>query len=303
LEHKNFKNIRFLILTTIVILWGSHASVVVFLSENLSTSCILFYTYLISTISLFIFNLTTGRLLNIFKNIKKEKLPFMTLLGIYGIFGYEYLFIEALNRASPVEVNILNYLWPVMIVVFSVIILKQELKLNIVIGCLVAYFGAIIVIVMSSSTGLNFSMKNILGYILGIIVAIIWGSFSVMLKKENYEPFFSTLYFNFLTFLITGVFLLLDSSFVIPKPKEFLVLVYNGVGTTAMPFVLWTIAMTKYDVQKVASFTYLTPFISTSFLAIFLGKNITIYALIGLIAIVSGTIISELRNDDVKYFV
>ncbi len=51
--------------------------------------------------------------------------PRILALGVYGLFAYHFCLFMALRLAPPVEANLLNYLWPLLIVVLSPIFLNR----------------------------------------------------------------------------------------------------------------------------------------------------------------------------------
>src|SRR5688500_11680258 len=67
--------------------------------------------------------LAIGSLCSVHK-ISQWRVSYRTLLlGIYGIFGFHFCLFLALRYAPPVEANLINYLWPLLIVVLSPVFL------------------------------------------------------------------------------------------------------------------------------------------------------------------------------------
>jgi len=52
--------------------------------------------------------------------------PRLVLLGVYGLFAYHFCLFLALRLAPPVEANLINYLWPLLIVLLSPVIVPAE---------------------------------------------------------------------------------------------------------------------------------------------------------------------------------
>ena len=76
------------------------------------------------------------------------RIPLRTLaLGVYGLFAYHFLLFIALRHAPPVEANLVNYLWPLFIVVLSPVVLPGvALRLPHVLAALLGFGGAAIAI-------------------------------------------------------------------------------------------------------------------------------------------------------------
>jgi len=48
--------------------------------------------------------------------------PVVWIVGVGGLFGYHALYFLALRFAPPAEAGLLNYLWPLLIVLFSALL-------------------------------------------------------------------------------------------------------------------------------------------------------------------------------------
>jgi drug/metabolite transporter (DMT)-like permease len=74
--------------------------------------------------------------------------PLQTLaLGIYGLFGYHFLLFLAFRTAPAVQANLINYLWPLLIVVMAPVFNKTiHLKLRQVLAAGAGFAGAALVL-------------------------------------------------------------------------------------------------------------------------------------------------------------
>ena len=91
---------------------------------------------------------------------RKTFIPFIpslkaSLLGIWGIFLYHYIYYQAMAHAPLAEAAILATTWSFWIVVFSSLILYRKLKGGILLAACIGLVGAALVI----SSGKNFSFQ------------------------------------------------------------------------------------------------------------------------------------------------
>jgi drug/metabolite transporter (DMT)-like permease len=81
------------------------------------------------------------------------KVPLKTLLiGVYGLFGYHFMLFLALQTAPAVQANLVNYLWPLLIVLLSPIFTKSlSLNFRYVLAAISGFAGAVIAITYNGS--------------------------------------------------------------------------------------------------------------------------------------------------------
>ena len=114
-----------------------------------------------------------------FRRIFRQPWP-VWALGIAGLFGYHALYFTALDHAPPVEASLICFLWPLLIVVLSPVLLPGvRLRPAHVLAALLGFGGAAIAIV----GGRELSGELAWGYLPALAAAFIWASYSLLTKR------------------------------------------------------------------------------------------------------------------------
>src|SRR5882672_11734478 len=95
--------------------------------------------------------------------------PIVWLVGVGGLFGYHALYFLALRLAPPAEAGLLNYLWPLLIVLFSSLLPGERLKPHHIVGALLGLAGT--VLLFAASTAAHFEQGQIAGLVTAFVAA------------------------------------------------------------------------------------------------------------------------------------
>jgi drug/metabolite transporter (DMT)-like permease len=220
--------------------------------------------------------LLIGSVISIFVSrgkLEKLKVPGKTLLvGVFGLFGYHAALFSALQLAPAVQANLVNYLWPLLIVVLTPMFLSgTSLRARHVIAALVGFGGA----AMAITSGGEISQGGLLGYAFALLAAIIWASYSLLTKRV---PSFDTAAVGLFA-LVSGLLALgahfLFEPAVTPSAGQWLLLVILGLGPLGGAFYLWDFALKNGDPQRIGLLSFLTPLLSTTLLLLVTGRELT----------------------------
>lgn len=203
--------------------------------------------------------------------ISQWRVPFNTLLlGVYGLFGFHFCLFMALRHAPPIEANLINYLWPLFIVILSPLFLQgYSLKLHHISAALLGLTGAGLIV---TGGRFNFNSNYLLGYLLAASSAFIWASYSLMVKRINPFPNAAIGLFCLCSGILSLIMhFILEKSYVF-RPGDYQTLLLLGLGPMGAAFYLWNSALKNGDPRIIGSLAYLTPMLSTLIL-IFTGNG------------------------------
>ncbi|WP_079419243.1 DMT family transporter [Thiomonas intermedia] len=210
--------------------------------------------------------------------------PRALALGVYGLFGFHFLLFIALRHAPPVQANLVNYLWPLFIVVLAPLMLPGlRLRPVHVLAAGLGFIGAGLAILGGRSIEAAWAW----GYVPALGSALVWATFSLgsrrMAQTGRGFPTAALGLFG----LISGVLALACHVWLEPAVhlslKDALLIVVMGLGPLGGAFLLWDRALKLGDPRTIGVLSYLTPLASTLLLIVLTGRALTVW--IGLAAL------------------
>ena len=216
------------------------------------------------------------------------RVPLRTLaLGVYGLFAYHFLLFIALRHAPAVEANLVNYLWPLFIVVLSPWVLPGvRLRLPHVLAALLGFAGAAIAI----AGGRELSGTLAWGYLPALAAAFIWATYSLLTKRVPSFPTTAIGLFG----LVSGVLSLLCHALLEPAitlhTRDWLLLAVLGLGPLGGAFFLWDKALKLGDPRQIGILSYITPLASTALLMLVSGRSFSASIVLATVMIIGAAV-------------
>jgi drug/metabolite transporter (DMT)-like permease len=203
--------------------------------------------------------------------------PRTLALGIYGLFGFHFLLFIALRHAPPVEANLVNNLWPQLMVVLAPVLLPgMSLRPLHVVAALLGFAGAAIAILGARGGGAAATgAQEYWGFVPALGSAFVWASYSLWTKRVAAFPTSAIGLFG----LVSGVLSLACHAVLEPSValsgRDWLLLVLCGLGPLGAAFFVWDIALKRGDARQIGILSYLTPLGSTALLLLVTGRPLT----------------------------
>ena len=271
-----------------IILWASLASLATLLSN--------IPPFLLTGIGLIIGALVSVPALR--NGINPWKVPVRTLLiGVYGLFGYHFMLFLALQTAPAVEANLVNYLWPLLIVLLSPIFTRSlSLNFRYLVAAISGFAGAVLAIT-SNTSGNGFASVEV-GYFFALAAAVIWATYSLATTKV---PHFPTPAIGLFA-LVSGV-LAIGAHFIFEpaasiSSTDWWLLVLLGVGPLGGAFYLWDAALKIGDPRRIGILAFLTPLLSSFLLVLVSGNSLSWQLLLATVLIAGGAFVANSETGD-----
>lgn len=210
-------------------------------------------------------------------------------LGVVGLFGYHAAYFAALKLAPPAEVSLVNYLWPLLIVLFSGFLPGERLLKRHVLGALLGFAG---VVVLALSEG-GFEGGQWAGYALGLLAALLWSSYSVLSRRMADVPTEAVAGFCLATALMAGLVHRVAETPVWPSANAWVALIALGLGPVGAAFFLWDAGMKRGDIRLLGLASYATPVLSTLVLIVAGQAELSLALLLACAFIVAGAVVAR----------
>ena len=274
-----------------ILFWSVVGSVLKITLRYTDFLCLLFFSSLFSALSLFVILLFQRKIRKLAEFSCKDFLH-SAFLGFLNPFLYYTVLLKAYDMLLAQEAGTLNYIWPIVLVIFSVFILKQKISLLSFFAIIISFSGTVIIGTQGNIFRLEFN--NPVGVALALSSAVFWSLYWIINMKDKKDEIVR-LFVNFIFGLIyISITIFLTTGLKMPTIKGLGGAAYIGLFEMGITYVIWLKALKlSKTTARVSNLIFISPFLSLIFIRIFVGEHILISTITGIVLIIGGIILQR----------
>lgn len=213
------------------------------------------------------------------------------LIGVGGIFGYHAFYFAALYLAPPLEASLINYLWPLLIVLFSALLPGEKLRWFHAAGAALGFAGT--AILLAGDKDVAFAPEHAVGYACALAAAVTWAGYSVLSRRIAHVSSDSVGGFMVATAALAFIVHANFETTVWPEgARAWAAVVLLGLGPLGIAFFLWDYGVKRGDIRVLGAVSYAAPLISTLLLVAFGRGEASVRIAEALALIVGGALLA-----------
>lgn len=245
---------------------------------------------LLSAAGLAVLVTTRGR----WVSIERRDRPKMLFLGFLATIN-QFLYLFGLRFTTAANGALLYAATPVFVLILSRFILGERMTVRKTAGILIAFAGVSLVIF---ERGVSLASEHTSGNIIILVAVIAWALFTILGKPMvlRYGALRATSIANF-----AGLALLMPFGTVAAwrfpfsslTAQDWLGIIYLGIGTSIIGYLLWYYALRRIEASQLAVFANGQPIMATLFAVLFQQYSITAAFAIGGMVTIAGVILAQ----------
>jgi RarD protein len=246
---------------------------------------------LVSVIGMGLLLLMSGRR----PRLRREDLGLVLILSLLAIPVNQFFFLYGIRYTTAANAALLYATTPALVLLLSRVFLGERLTRRKLLGVAIAFSGVVMVIL---ERGPDAGMQYVYGNLVIFIAVIAWSTYTVYGKRliAKYGPIGAssiTLMIGTLMFLPIGILPALQFPYGTLSTANWLQILYLGLVTSVLAYVLWYFALGRIEAGKVALFTNLQPILTTVLAVILLGQSLTLLFVIGGVVVLAGVVVAQ----------
>lgn len=278
-----------------VLLWSTVATAFKLTLAEFTPAQMVAVASFVSTLALIVVCALQGTLKQL-KNTFTANPWYYLLLGLINPLAYYLILFKAYDLLPASQAQPINYSWAITLTLMAAVFLKQTIRPQDWFACILGYLGVVVIATKGDLLGLQFSSPA--GVALALLSTLLWAGYWILNTKNRADPVVGVL-LGFLVALPFAFALALyeGANWQQISLKGWLAVSYVGLFEMGVTFILWLSALKlTQNTAKISNLIFASPFISLILLAYIIGEEIHPSTLVGLVLIVIGLIVQQVKR-------
>lgn len=233
------------------------------------------------------------------EKVNSSDLVRLIFCGLFGVAINQLFFFEGLNLTTPINAAIIMTVSPILVIVFSAIIIKEKITIRKIFGIFLGLTGAATLILKSGAISLN--NDYFIGNFLVFVNATSYSIYLVIVKglMTKYNPITVMFYvFSFgLIFVFPfGISELSNVSLEIFTLEIFLKVGFVVICTTFLAYLFNAFALKSLNPSVVSIYIYLQPVLATVIAIILKSDSLDLIKIISSVFIFSAVFLVSMPS-------
>lgn len=257
-------------------------------------------TFEILAVTLSISFLVIATKLTIKKQWSLVKQPwFIWLIGVIGIYGNDLTYVAAFKYAPPVQVDLINYLWPILVILGSGLLPKEKFTYQHLGAGLLGLAGFYILI--THGTGLSgIEMSHMPGYLLALLDAFIWATYTLLARYHGKTPVEMVGMYCGVGALLSFIFHCQVETTILPSMQQVLIMLGLGVSTSGAAYFLWEYGVKRGNFKLLSILSYGNPILSVLLLVLCKKAELSPALDIACLLVMGGAVVGSINWQHVR---
>lgn len=277
-----------------VMLWSTVATAFKITLQEFTPIQMLTVASFVSALTLFSLCYYQGKVNQIFTTFFSNPFYFV-ILGLINPLAYYLILFKAYELLPASQAQPLNYSWAITLTLMAAVFLGQKIRKQDWFACAFGYFGVVVIATKGDLLALDFDSP--LGVGLALLSTLLWSGYWILNAKNKADPVIGV-FLGFAVALPFAVALCFyEQSSWDMSIKGWVAVTYVGLFEMGITFVLWISALKSTEnTARISNLIFISPFISLLLLAYIIGEEIHLSTLVGLVMIVIGLLVQQLKS-------
>jgi drug/metabolite transporter (DMT)-like permease len=291
LNDKKNEILAYLCLIGAVSLWGGNWVAVRFVVQEIPPLVVVTARTVLSAM-----------ILLLIMNLRKDPRPsfkeykFYAFLGLVGLFGFNYCQFFGLKFTTATNGSLINAITPMLVILFSHLLIKERLNFVQVLGALISFFGVGWIVTRGSWTLVS-SLEFNIGDLLMFIGSVCWAIYTIYSKKPTLQysavsvTAFSSVFAAFY-FLPFGIAQYQAEPLAAPPSWQVIMAGCFIVTVAVCGIIAWNKGISMIGPSKGSIFMNLMPIFTVIFAFLILKEPISLHQLLGGVFVLIGVLLT-----------